>query len=112
MNVNVNNQIVKNLTVGFNINAASATPYTIRTGYDDNGDLIFNDRPPASTRNTERAASQFTINMNVGYGWSFGKPVGGPPGIAVFVPAAGRRRCSRSNRARAIGSSSSCRRRT
>ena len=23
--------------------------------------------------------------MNVGYGWSFGKPVGGPPGIAVFA---------------------------
>jgi Carboxypeptidase regulatory-like domain len=85
MNVNVNNQIVKNLTVGFNLNAASAAPYTIRTGYDNNGDLIFNDRPAGVTRNTERAASQFTINMNVGYGWSFGKPVGGPPGIAVFA---------------------------
>ena len=28
MNVNVNNQIVKNLTVGVNINATSGTPYT------------------------------------------------------------------------------------
>ena len=48
MNVNVNNQIVKNLTVGVNVNAASGSPYTIRTGYDDNADLIFNDGPPES----------------------------------------------------------------
>lgn len=85
MNVAVNNQIVRNLTVGVNINATTGVPYTIRTGRDDNGDLIFNDRPQGVTRNTERAAAQLTLNMNVGYSWAFGKPLGGPAGIAVFV---------------------------
>ena len=31
-----------------NFNRNSGMPYTIRTGYDDNGDLVYNDRPAAS----------------------------------------------------------------
>lgn len=85
MNISLNNQIIKNLQVGTNINWTTGVPYTIRTGLDNNGDLIFNDRPIGVTRNTERAAAQFTLNMNVGYSWAFGKPLGGPAGIAVFV---------------------------
>ncbi len=85
MNISLNNQIVKNLQVGTNINITSGVPYTLRTGLDNNGDLIFNDRPAGFGRNTERAASWFTLNMNVGYSWAFGKPLGGPAGIAVFV---------------------------
>jgi hypothetical protein len=27
--------------------------------------------------------------MNVGYGWTFGPPAGGPPGIGVFIGGAG-----------------------
>ena len=85
MNINLNNQIVKNLTVGINVNQTSGVPYTLRTGRDENGDLIFNDRPGGVGRNTERAAGHFTLNMNVGYGWTFGPPAGGPPNIGVFV---------------------------
>ena len=85
LNINLNNQIVKNLTVAFNVNQTSGVPYTLRTGRDDNGDLIFNDRPAGVGRNTERANGHFTINMNIGYGWTFGPPVAGPPGIGVFV---------------------------
>ena len=44
-NVQLNNQIIKNLGVSVGINSSSAPPYTIRTGLDDNGDLIYNDRP-------------------------------------------------------------------
>ena len=46
---------------------------------------MFNDRPAGIDRNTERGANQWTLNMNVGYGFSFGPPVGGPPGIAVIA---------------------------
>jgi hypothetical protein len=84
VNLNVNNQIVKNLLVGINLNGSSGTPYTIRTGRDDNGDLVFNDRPIGVGRNAERAAEHFTINMMLGYGFAFGPPAGGPPGIAVI----------------------------
>lgn len=89
LNVNLNNQIVKNLTMGFNVNAISGSPYTLRTGTDDNGDLIFNDRPAGVARNTQRGSSHFTVNMNVGYGWTFGPPAGGPPQIGVIFNGQG-----------------------
>ena len=47
--------------------ASSGTPYTIRTGRDDNGDLVFNDRPGGIGRNSERAAAQWAINTMTGY---------------------------------------------
>ena len=80
-----NNQILKNLGVGIGVNVGSGSPYTIRTGLDDNGDFIFNDRPIGVTRNTERAAGTFSMNMNLNYNWQFGPPAGGPPGIGVFI---------------------------
>jgi hypothetical protein len=88
-NVNLNNQIVKNLTMGINVNRSSGAPFTLRTGLDDNGDLIYNDRPLGIGRNTERASGSFTVNMNVGYNWTFGPPAGGPPPIGVFIGGAG-----------------------
>jgi transcriptional regulator len=56
LNTSINNQIVKNLLIVININGASAAPYTIRTGLDDNGDLVFNDRPAGVGRNSARGA--------------------------------------------------------
>ena len=35
-------------------NGSSAPPLTIRTGFDDNGDLVFNDRPAGVGRNSAR----------------------------------------------------------
>ena len=88
-NAQFNNQIIKNLGIGIGFNMSSASPYTIRTGLDDNGDLIFNDRPAGVPRNTERGTGTFSVNMNLNYNWQFGPPAGGPPGIGVFVAAAG-----------------------
>jgi hypothetical protein len=85
LGINFNNQIIKNLGVGLGFNITSGTPYTIRTGLDDNGDLIYNDRPDAVGRNTLRAAGRFNMNLNVNYNWQFGPPAGGPPGIGVMV---------------------------
>jgi hypothetical protein len=89
LNATLNNQIVKNLQMGISFNSSSATPYTLRTGLDDNGDLIFNDRPAGVGRNTERGDGAFNMNMNVTYNWTFGPPAGGPPPIGVFVGGAG-----------------------
>ena len=44
-NIPFNNQIVRNVLVGLNVNATSGDAYTLLTGGDDNGDGIFNDRP-------------------------------------------------------------------
>jgi hypothetical protein len=83
-NVQFNNQIVKNLGLGFGFNINSASPYTIRTGFDENGDLIFNDRPAGVARNTERGSGSFNLNMNLNYRWTFGPPAGGPGGVGVI----------------------------
>jgi hypothetical protein len=87
--VQLNNQIIKNLGIGIGVSMSTATPYTIRTGFDDNGDFIFNDRPAGVARNTERGSGNFAVNMNINYNWQFGPPAGGPPGIGVFVGGAG-----------------------
>ncbi len=84
LNFTVNNQIVKNLLVSFNLNGNSGAPYTIRTGRDDNGDLVFNDRPEGVGRNSERGADHWSINGMIGYVFAFGKAGGAPPGIAVI----------------------------
>lgn len=85
LNVQFNNQIVRNLAMGIGFFAGSASPYTLRTGLDDNNDLIFNDRPAGIARNTERGSGSFTVNMNLNYRWQFGPPVSGPGGVGVIM---------------------------
>jgi hypothetical protein len=86
LNAGVNHQIVRNLTSSVNINASSGTPYTLRTGLDDNGDLVFNDRPAGVDRNTERAASQWAVNVNASYAIPFGRrTTPPPPGFLISV---------------------------
>jgi len=54
----------------------------VRTGTDINGDLIFNDRPAGTPRNTERGDPQF----NVSGSWSYTIPLGKQPGTAPTAP--------------------------
>lgn len=59
----------------------SGAPYTIRTGFDDNGDTIFNDRPVGVGRNTERGTWQRTVNLRLAWRPGFaGAPAGGDGG--------------------------------
>jgi hypothetical protein len=84
LNLTLNNQIVRNLLLGLNLNTFSAPPYTMLSGRDDNGDGIFNDRPAGVGRNTLRASGQTTVNANIGYIFAFGHTTGLPPAIGVF----------------------------
>ena len=84
LNFTFNNQIVRNFLVGFNLNTGSAPPYSLLSGSDDNGDGIFNDRPAGEGRNTLRASGSTTVNMNLGYVFSFGRTTALPPGVGVF----------------------------
>lgn len=89
-NTSLNNQIVKNLLVGLGFSLNTATPYSIRTGRDDNGDFVFNDRPDDVGRNTERGATQWSVNPFIGYVFAFGRNISNlPPGIAVIGGGAG-----------------------
>src|SRR6185369_1186991 len=72
-NVGWSAQILRNLTTTLNANVSSGSPYTLMTGFDDNGDLIFNDRPAGVSRNTERTKGQVSLNGYVNYSFTFGR---------------------------------------
>jgi hypothetical protein len=83
-NITFNNQIIRNVLIGLNVNATAGDAYTELTGRDDNGDGIFNDRPAGVGRNTLRATGQTTVNLFLAYVVAFGKQATLPPGIGVF----------------------------
>jgi hypothetical protein len=51
----------------------SALPYTIRTGTDDNRDLINNDRPPGVSRNSVRGSAAWTVDLRVARVFGIGR---------------------------------------
>ena len=60
---------------------ASALPYNIITGLDNNGDSVSNDRPSGVGRNSVRASATWNLNARLGRTFSFGPPrAGGPQG--------------------------------
>ena len=84
LNISFNNQIIRNLLLGLNLNTSTAPPYTMLSGRDDNGDGIFNDRPAGVGRNTLRASGQTTVNANFSYVFAFGRTAALPPAVGVF----------------------------
>jgi hypothetical protein len=81
-------QAFRDLAVQVNINGNLGTAYGIQTGTDDNGDLIFNDRPAGLARNTLVTDPTWTLGMFAGYSFTFGPSLQLPPGIQ-FGPGAG-----------------------
>jgi hypothetical protein len=75
-----NAPIWKGVRAGFNMQVASAAPYTITTGRDNNGDTVFNDRPVGIERNSERGARQINASLRLNKSFGFGGPAGGPGG--------------------------------
>jgi hypothetical protein len=83
----INTSALKNLSANVNLNASTGTPYTIITGRDDNGDLVYNDRPAGIGRNTQWTPGQWMVNGNFFYNWAIGKRTvqnpGGITGITI-----------------------------
>jgi len=85
LNMGINTTMLKNFSAFITLVAGTGTPYSIRTGYDDNGDLVFNDRPPGVGRNTARQPGQWTMSGNFSYTLMFGKKkITLPPGISII----------------------------
>ena len=86
-NMGINTSAFKNLNANINLNASTGTPYTITTGRDDNGDLIYNDRPAGVGRNTQWTPGQWTVNGFFFYTIAIGKRTiatpGGITGISI-----------------------------
>ena len=94
----VTSTAVRNLAIRFGVSGSSAPPLTIRTGTDDNGDLVFNDRPEGVGRNSARTVSTWNTSANFGYSFTLGKKtvtsgggvqiMGSPAGLTVNPTAA------------------------
>jgi Carboxypeptidase regulatory-like domain len=75
---------IRNFNMDLSFEGSSAPPITIRTGLDDNGDLIFNDRPAGVGRNTARTSGQWSMSGYFSYSIGFGKRrVSAPGGIMI-----------------------------
>jgi hypothetical protein len=85
-NVGFNSTAVKNLSLSLNFSGATGSAYNITTGRDDNGDFIFNDRPLGLERNSGRGDGNWTLNGNLNYSMTFGKPAGGGGGGMPMGP--------------------------
>lgn len=88
-NVSWSSQQLRNFNFNLNLNAAGAPPYTIRTGFDTNGDLAFTDRPEGVGRNSARGSGMWTLNGNFSYSRTFGKPVERAGGVSLRADAGG-----------------------
>jgi len=84
LNVTFNNQVIRNVLMSLNVNTSTGPAYTLLTGRDDNGDGVFNDRPPGVGRNTLRASGQTTVYASLAYQFAIGHTAPLPPGIGVF----------------------------
>ena len=94
----ISTQALRNLSAQVSYDANTGAPYTITTGFDDNADSIFNDRPLLTLRNNVRLPSRHTVSAN----FSYTIPIG-PQQVATAAVdsdaagvAAGARRASRS----------------
>lgn len=90
VNASLSSNAFKNLNLGLGIFANSAPPLTIRTGYDDNGDLIFNDRPIGVSRNSARASGQWNAQAYLSYMIPLGhKQVNSGGGVSISSSGGG-----------------------
>lgn len=65
-------KLTKGFSVSSIINANSALPYNIMTGFDNNGDSVINDRPSGTARNSARGAARWEVGSRLSWGTNFG----------------------------------------
>jgi hypothetical protein len=77
-----NKRLIKGFSISAIVNATSALPYNITTGFDNNGDTIINDRPLGVGRNSARGASRWEVGSRLSWSKDFGpeqqQTAGGP----------------------------------
>ena len=64
-NISFGTASLRGLSASVNFTGSSARPLTIRTGFDDNGDLIYNDRPEGVGRNANELVRKLEANVHL-----------------------------------------------
>lgn len=81
-----NATLPRGFRAGLTLQAMSALPYNITTGFDNNGDTIVTDRPAGVGRNSARGAMRADAGIRLGWGFGWGTRAetgGGGPQIRV-----------------------------
>jgi hypothetical protein len=84
-----NMDLVAGFKLATSFSGNSATPYTITTGRDDNGDTVSNDRPDGVGRNSARASSRWDVGARLSYTFGFGQRSGADGGPQIMIVRAG-----------------------
>lgn len=89
--ISISTGMIKNFNGSIDFSMSSAPPITIRTGFDDNADLVFNDRPAGVGRNSERTSGRRESFAYFSYWIGLGKRqiASGQPGIMIRDGGAG-----------------------
>lgn len=86
----ISSQQIRNLNANLNMNISSGSPYNITSGLDTNLDGVFSERPDGVSRNSARAAGQFSANASVVYTFVMGhSTIGGVQGVGIQGGAGG-----------------------
>jgi hypothetical protein len=98
VHVAITSTALRNFSARLGFGGTSAMPLTVRTGIDDNGDLVFNDRPEGVGRNSARMRATWNSSANFGYSFTLGKKqvtsgggvqiMGSPAGLSVNTTGA------------------------
>ena len=93
---NFNSPIGRGVRLSLGMQGSSALPYNITTGFDTNGDTVFNDRRAGVERNSARGAAQWSANVRLNKSIGLGGPrpggpgfPGGPGGMPMPPPSGG-----------------------
>jgi len=86
---NFNTPLGNGVRLGLNVQGSSALPYNITTGFDANGDTVFNDRATGVERNSGRGATQWTTNLRLNKSIGLGGLRSGPPNMPMPPPPGG-----------------------
>ena len=87
--ISISTGMIRNFNGSIDFSMSSAPPITIRTGFDDNSDLVFNDRPVGVGRNSERTTGRRESFAFFSYWIGLGKRqvASGSPGIMIVRAA-------------------------
>ena len=98
LHASITSNALRNLSARFSFSGSSAPPLNVLSGLDDNGDLVFNDRPDGYGRNSERTRPTYSSHANFTYSFTLGKKtvtqgggvqiMGSPAGLTVGSAAA------------------------
>ncbi len=88
----VSRRLPKGFSVSGIVQATSALPYNVTTGFDNNHDTVINDRPSGVSRNSARGEGRWEIGSRFSWGRDFGpeqQPTGGPQVRMVRIGGGG-----------------------